>query len=145
MEKFGIANFTQIINWLRSLLNTELFDQEEILTENRPQIFNQLEILGASVGENDARLIEIEETIDQSIQTIGETASNDVRTQLLDLSLAFENLKRRRDRYSPTLAYMNHEELLQNWVKPFFYALEYNINKNTKLWVISERLKFNFS
>lgn len=45
IEKTEIVNFTQIITWLRSLLQSELFDKEGILTENRPQIFNQLEIL----------------------------------------------------------------------------------------------------
>lgn len=45
IEKVEIVNFTQIISWLRSLLKSELFDKEGILTENRPQIFNQLEIL----------------------------------------------------------------------------------------------------
>ena len=45
IEKTDIVNFTQIITWLRSLLKSELFDKEGILTENRPQIFNQLEIL----------------------------------------------------------------------------------------------------
>lgn len=45
IEKIEIADFTQIITWLRSLLKSELFDKEGALTENRPQIFNQLEIL----------------------------------------------------------------------------------------------------
>ncbi|MDJ0652455.1 MAG: hypothetical protein QNJ27_05575, partial [Simkaniaceae bacterium] len=45
IEKIDIVNFTQIITWLRSLLKSELFDKAGILTENRPQIFNQLEIL----------------------------------------------------------------------------------------------------
>ncbi|MDN3509617.1 MAG: hypothetical protein P0S93_06390, partial [Candidatus Neptunochlamydia sp.] len=45
IEKTDIVNFTQIITWVRSLLKSELFDKEGILTENRPQIFNQLEIL----------------------------------------------------------------------------------------------------
>lgn len=45
MEKVGIVNFTQIISWLRSLLKSELFEKSGVLTENRPLIFNQLEIL----------------------------------------------------------------------------------------------------
>lgn len=45
IEKTEIVNFTQIITWLRSLLKSELFDKSGVLTENRPQIFNQLEIL----------------------------------------------------------------------------------------------------
>ncbi|QVL55430.1 MAG: hypothetical protein KFB95_08995 [Simkaniaceae bacterium] len=45
MEKIDIVNFTQIISWLRSLLKSELFDASGVLTENRPLIFNQLEIL----------------------------------------------------------------------------------------------------
>lgn len=45
LEELGIVNFTQIISWLRSLLKSELFDAKGVLTEDRPQIFNQLEIL----------------------------------------------------------------------------------------------------
>lgn len=45
MEKIDIVNFTQIISWLKSLLKSELFDPSGTLTENRPLIFNQLEIL----------------------------------------------------------------------------------------------------
>ena len=45
IENIQVANFTQILCWLRSLLKSELFDSEGVLTENRPQIFNQLEIL----------------------------------------------------------------------------------------------------
>ncbi|NRA89997.1 MAG: hypothetical protein HRU43_02565, partial [Simkaniaceae bacterium] len=45
LEKIDIVNFTQIISWLRSLLKSELFDADGVITENRPLIFNQLEIL----------------------------------------------------------------------------------------------------
>lgn len=45
IEKTEIVNFTQIITWLRTLLKSELFDQEGMLTEERPHIFNQLEVL----------------------------------------------------------------------------------------------------
>ena len=45
VEKVEIVNFSQIISWLHSLLKSELFDKNGVLTENRPQIFNQLEIL----------------------------------------------------------------------------------------------------
>ncbi|MEM8728066.1 MAG: hypothetical protein AAGE99_05095 [Chlamydiota bacterium] len=45
IEKAEVVNFTRIIAWLRSLLKSPLFDREGVLTENRPRIFNQLEIL----------------------------------------------------------------------------------------------------
>ena len=45
IEKIQVANFTQIASWLYSLLKSELFNRDGSLTENRPQIFNQLEIL----------------------------------------------------------------------------------------------------
>ncbi len=45
MESLDIVNFTQIINWLKSLEKSDLFDSNGVLTENRPLIFNQLEIL----------------------------------------------------------------------------------------------------
>ncbi len=45
VEKMDIVNFSQIVSWLSSLLKSELFDKNGVLTENRPQIFNQLEIL----------------------------------------------------------------------------------------------------
>jgi len=58
---------------------------------------------------------------------------------------AFENLKRRWDRYGPDLKYMDHEEVLKYWVKPFFDEFGYNLTKTTKQWVISEKTKFSFS
>ena len=45
MESLDIVNFTQIIHWLKSLEQSDLFDANGVLTENRPLIFNQLEIL----------------------------------------------------------------------------------------------------
>lgn len=45
MEKVGIVNFTEIITWLKSLIESDLFDSSGKLTENRPRIFNQLEVL----------------------------------------------------------------------------------------------------
>ncbi|MCB1107077.1 MAG: hypothetical protein KDK76_03165 [Chlamydiia bacterium] len=45
MEKINIVNFSEIISWLNSLLKSELFDTSGVLIENRPLIFNQLEIL----------------------------------------------------------------------------------------------------
>lgn len=45
MEALDIVNFTQIIHWLKSLVKSDLFDTNGVLTENRPLIFNQLEIL----------------------------------------------------------------------------------------------------
>lgn len=51
IEKSDVVDFTQIIAWLRSLLKSNLFDQEGMLTENRPQIFNQLEVLVKMVSD----------------------------------------------------------------------------------------------
>lgn len=45
IENTEIVNFTEMITWLRSLFQSDLFDAEGILTENRPHIFNQLEVL----------------------------------------------------------------------------------------------------
>ncbi|NGX51126.1 MAG: hypothetical protein K1060chlam2_00983 [Chlamydiae bacterium] len=45
MEKIDIVNFTQIISWMKSLVKSELFDASGMLTENRPLIFSQLEVL----------------------------------------------------------------------------------------------------
>ncbi len=45
MEELGVVKFTQIIEWLRSLTLSDLFDGSGRLTEKRPKIFNQLEIL----------------------------------------------------------------------------------------------------
>jgi len=45
MEKIDIVNFTQIISWLKSLVKSELFDSSGRLTEDRPLIFSQLEVL----------------------------------------------------------------------------------------------------
>lgn len=45
MEKINIVNFTEILTWLKSLITSDLFDASGILTENRPRIFNQLEVL----------------------------------------------------------------------------------------------------
>ena len=45
IEKTGGVDFMGIIGSLRSLLKSELFDPSGILIENRPQIFNQLELL----------------------------------------------------------------------------------------------------
>ena len=45
MEKLGVVNFTEIITWLRSLIESDLFDASGTLTEDRPRIFNQLEVL----------------------------------------------------------------------------------------------------
>lgn len=51
MEKMGIVNFTQIITWLKSLIESDLFDASGKLTENRPRIFNQLEVLVKMLAE----------------------------------------------------------------------------------------------
>lgn len=51
MEKLGVVNFTEIITWLKSLIESGLFDTSGNLTENRPQIFNQLEILVKMLSE----------------------------------------------------------------------------------------------
>jgi len=51
MEKMGIVNFTEIITWLRSLIESDLFDTSGNLTENRPRIFNQLEVLVKMLSE----------------------------------------------------------------------------------------------
>ncbi|WP_194847652.1 hypothetical protein [Candidatus Neptunochlamydia vexilliferae] len=51
IEKVGIVNFTEIIAWLKSLLKSELFDSAGVLTENRPLIFNQLEVLVKMLSE----------------------------------------------------------------------------------------------
>lgn len=45
MERVAATRFSQILSWLKSLVNSELFDQEGRLTKDRPLIFNQLEIL----------------------------------------------------------------------------------------------------
>ena len=45
MEEIDIVNFKQIIAWMNSLLKSELFDSSGNLTENRPLIFSQLEVL----------------------------------------------------------------------------------------------------
>jgi len=45
MEKIERVNFTQIIVWLKSLVKSELFDSSGVLTEKRPLIFSQLEVL----------------------------------------------------------------------------------------------------
>ncbi|WP_420422106.1 hypothetical protein [Simkania sp.] len=51
MEKMGIVNFTEIITWLKSLIESDLFDASGKLTENRPRIFNQLEVLVKMLAE----------------------------------------------------------------------------------------------
>ncbi len=45
MESLDIANFSQIIHWLKSLVDSDLFGSDGAMTENRPLIFNQLEVL----------------------------------------------------------------------------------------------------
>ncbi|MCB1082312.1 MAG: hypothetical protein KDK63_04125 [Chlamydiia bacterium] len=51
IEKTGAVNFTQIVTWLRSLLKSELFANGGALTENRPQIFSQLEVFFKMVSD----------------------------------------------------------------------------------------------
>ena len=51
MEKLGVVKFTQMIKWLRSLTLSDLFDTSGKLTENRPKIFNQLEVLVKMLSE----------------------------------------------------------------------------------------------
>lgn len=58
---------------------------------------------------------------------------------------AFENLKRRWDKYGPNLAFQEREEVLKYWIKPFFDEFGFNITKTTKQWDISEKTKFSFS
>lgn len=58
---------------------------------------------------------------------------------------AFENLKRRWDRYGPNLPHMIDEEVLKYWGKPFFDEFGFNITKTSKQFVISDKTKFSFS
>jgi hypothetical protein len=58
---------------------------------------------------------------------------------------AFENLKRRWDRYGPDLPYMTDEEVLKYWGKPFLDEFGLNITKTTKQFAISDKTKFSFS
>ena len=58
---------------------------------------------------------------------------------------AFENLKRRWDRYRPNLPHMIDEEVLKYWGKPFFDEFGFNITKTTKQFAISDKTKFSFS
>ena len=51
MEAIDIVNFSQIISWMKSLIPSELFDASGKLTENRPVIFSQLEILVKMLSE----------------------------------------------------------------------------------------------
>ncbi|MCB1109416.1 MAG: hypothetical protein KDK64_00395 [Chlamydiia bacterium] len=68
MEKIDIVNFTQIISWLRSLLKSELFDASGMLTENRPLIFNQLEILVKLLSEAFTRIRQYVDSLNIAFQ-----------------------------------------------------------------------------
>lgn len=51
MEKQGVVNFTEIITWLKTLIESDLFDSSGNITEHRPKIFNQLEVLVKMLSE----------------------------------------------------------------------------------------------
>ena len=51
MDRVAAVNFSRIFTWLKSLVDSELFDASGALTKDRPLIFNQLEILVKTLSE----------------------------------------------------------------------------------------------
>ncbi len=51
MEKTGVINFTQIVTWLKALIESDMFDESGKLIENRPYIFTQLEVFVKMLAE----------------------------------------------------------------------------------------------
>ena len=98
MERFGIDNFKQILSWLRSLLKSELFDHSGMLIENRPLIFNQLEILVKLLSEAFGEIRQYVDSLDIAFQIKTEVFG--FKPQFLSHRTDIEEIRSKMGNYS---------------------------------------------
>ncbi|MBI3211818.1 MAG: DHH family phosphoesterase, partial [Simkania negevensis] len=107
MESIKVFNFTEITIWLKSLIQSELFDQSGKITESRPLIFNTLETLVVKLSEGFASIRKYVDRLDIALKI--KTDVFGFAPQYLTHRTDIEEIRSKMDSYSYLT--VNHTEI----------------------------------